>query len=166
MKHFTKLLVLCMTLFVGCSFTLPAQVIALDNHASATATKVKISKTKVAITEGKTVQLKVTGTKKKIKWSTSKKSVATVTTKGKVTGKKAGTATITAKVGKKALKCKVTVKKKPTPEPSPGADYVWIPQHGGTKYHSTETCSNMDGPRQVTLQEAESLGFTRCSRCW
>ena len=164
MKHFTKLLVLCMTLFVGCSFTLPAQVNALDNHAASTATKVKINKTKVTITEGKTVQLKVTGTKKKVKWSTSKKSVATVTTKGKVTGKKAGTATITAKVGKKTLKCKVTVKKKP--EPSPGADYVWIPQHGGTKYHSTETCSNMKGPRQVTLQEAESLGFTRCSRCW
>ena len=151
MKHFTKLLVLCMTLFVGCSFTLPAQVNALDNHASATATKVKINKTKVTITEGKTVQLKVTGTKKKVKWSTSKKSVATVTTKGKVTGKK-------------TLKCKVTVKKKPAP--SPGANYVWIPQHGGTKYHSTETCSNMNGPRQVTHQEAESLGFTRCSRCW
>ena len=36
--------------------------------------------------------------------------MATVTQKGKVKGKKAGTATITAKAGKKKLTCKVTVK--------------------------------------------------------
>lgn len=166
MKHFTKLLVLCMTLFVGCSFTLPAQAIALDNHASATATNVKINKTKVTITEGKTVQLKVTGTKKKIKWSTSKKSVATVTTKGKVTGKKAGTATITAKVGKKALKCKVMVKKKSTPKPVQGSGYVWIPQHGGTKYHSTETCSNMNSPSYVPISKAKQMGLEPCKKCY
>lgn len=58
---------------------------------------------------GQTVTLKVTGTKKVVKWSSSNKQVATVTKKGKVTAKQAGTATITAKVGKKKYKCKVTV---------------------------------------------------------
>lgn len=61
----------------------------------------KISKTKVALIKGQTTTLKVTGTKKKVTWSSSKKSVATVTSKGKVTAKKKGTATITAKVGSK-----------------------------------------------------------------
>lgn len=164
MKQIAKLIALCLTMFVGCSFTLPAQVSALDSHVTSTVAKVKISKTKVTITEGKTVQLKVTGTKKKVQWSTSRKSVATVTSKGKVTGKKAGTATITAKTGKLTLKCKVTVKKKP--KSSSVTNHVWIPQHGGTKYHRTKTCSNMKGPRKVTVQKAKSLGFTPCKRCY
>ena len=60
--------------------------------------------------------MKVKGTKKKPKWSSSKKSVATVSSKGKVVAKKAGSATITAKIGKKKYKCKVTVKNKKKPQ--------------------------------------------------
>ncbi len=73
---------------------------------------VKLSKTSVSIVVGKTYKLKVKGTKKKVKWSTSNKKVATVKA-GKITAKKEGKATITAKVGKKKYKCKVTVKPKP-----------------------------------------------------
>ena len=72
--------------------------------------KVKINKKKATITVGKTLQLKIKGTKKKKKWSSSNKWVATVNKKGKVKGLRAGRATITAKVGKKKYKCKVTVK--------------------------------------------------------
>lgn len=49
--------------------------------------------------------------KKKAKLSSSNKSVATVSSNGKVKPQKAGKATITAKIGKKSYKCKVTVKK-------------------------------------------------------
>jgi len=72
----------------------------------------KLNKKKVTMTVGTTVKLKMRNTKKKVKWSSSKKSVATVSKKGKVTGKKAGTAKITAKIGKKRWQCKVTVKAK------------------------------------------------------
>ena len=48
---------------------------------------------------------------KKAKWSSSKKAVATVTSKGAITGRKAGKAKITAKVGKKSYVWSVTVKK-------------------------------------------------------
>lgn len=68
----------------------------------------KINKTKATLIKGQTLQLKVTNAKS-VKWSTSKKSVATVTNKGKVSAKKTGKATITAKVGKKSYKCVVTV---------------------------------------------------------
>ena len=71
----------------------------------------KINKKKATLKVGQTLQLKVTGTKGKVKWTSSKKSVATVSSKGRVKAKKKGSATITAKIGKKKYTCKVTVKK-------------------------------------------------------
>ena len=56
--------------------------------------------------------LKATGLKpSKAKWASSKKSVVTVTKRGKATAKKAGKAVVTAKQGKKAWKFVITVKK-------------------------------------------------------
>ncbi len=76
--------------------------------------KLVLNRKKVTLTVGKSCVLKVKGTKKKVRWSTSKKKVAVVSKKGKVTAKKQGTAKITAKVKgwKPALVCKVAVKKK------------------------------------------------------
>lgn len=71
---------------------------------------VKLNKTKLTIATGQSSTLKVKNTKKKAKWSSNNKLVATVTKKGKVTGKAAGKATITAQIGKKKYKCSVTVK--------------------------------------------------------
>lgn len=65
------------------------------------------------IYKGYSYTLKVSGNTQKVSWSSSKKSVATVTSKGKVTAKKNGTAYIYAKVSGKTMKCKVTVKTKP-----------------------------------------------------
>ncbi len=70
-----------------------------------------INKKKLTMYVGEIAKLKVKNTKKKVKWSSSKKSVVTVSKKGVVTAKKKGKAVITAKVGKKKLKCKVTVEK-------------------------------------------------------
>ena len=75
----------------------------------ANAARVKLNKKSLSLTVGKTYKLKVKGTKKKVKWNSSNKKVVTVSKKGKVTAKKAGKATITAKIGKKKYKCKVTV---------------------------------------------------------
>lgn len=43
---------------------------------------------------------------------------------------------------------------------------VWIPTHGGKKYHSKSTCSNMKDPEKVTLSEAKAQGFTACKKCY
>lgn len=72
--------------------------------------QVKLNKTIVTLTVGKTVTLKVENTNQKVKWSSSKKSVATVNANGKVKAVKAGTAKITAEVSGKKYVCKVTVK--------------------------------------------------------
>jgi len=74
--------------------------------------RISINKKKVTICVGEKTRLKV-NTKKKIVWKTSKKKVAKVNKKGLVSAIKPGKATITAKVGKKRLTCKVTVKEEP-----------------------------------------------------
>ena len=73
--------------------------------------KARLNYSWITMTEGYSIKLKVTGTKKKAKWYSSNKKVAKVSNKGVVYGKKAGKATVTAKVGGKKLKCSVKVKK-------------------------------------------------------
>lgn len=77
------------------------------------AASVKLSKQSVSLEPKEKYTLKITGTKSKVAWTSSNKSVATVTSKGIVTAKKSGKATITAKVGGKKYTCKVTVIQEP-----------------------------------------------------
>lgn len=71
--------------------------------------KTRLNKTKLTISVGQKVTLKVKGSRKKAKWSSSNKKVATVNQKGKVRAKQAGKTTIMAKIGKKKYRCKITV---------------------------------------------------------
>ena len=69
----------------------------------------KLNKTSINLEGSNTATLKATvSPKKTVKWKTSDANVAIVTN-GTVKGVNAGTATITAYVGKKTAKCKVTV---------------------------------------------------------
>lgn len=90
-------------------------------------TKVKLNKTSASLEEGKNETLKATvsskGKKanKTVKWTSSNTAVATVSSKGVVTAKKAGTVTIKATSTdgtKKSASCKVTVTAKPAPVPA------------------------------------------------
>lgn len=92
------------------SLVLAAASIAMPSTESKAA-KMKLNKSSVTVAVGKKLSLKVKGTTKKVSWTTSKKAIASVSKKGVVTGKKVGKATITAKVGAKKFRCKVTVKK-------------------------------------------------------
>lgn len=97
LKKTSIILLMCMLL----------SVIVMPVSASAA----KLNKKSISLNVGKTYTLKATGTKGKITWTSSKKSVATVSSKGIVKAKKKGTAVITAKYEKnKKLTCKVTVK--------------------------------------------------------
>lgn len=73
------------------------------------APKVKLNKTKLYMSTADKATLKVLNTKKTVKWSSSNRSVAKVSSKGVVTPQWFGTAIITAKVGNKTLKCTVKV---------------------------------------------------------
>ena len=78
------------------------------------AASIRLNKTSITMYTGQTSTLKVSGTSKKVTWSTSNKKVATVSSRGVVSAKSSGSATITARVNNKNLKCKVTVKKQAT----------------------------------------------------
>jgi hypothetical protein len=85
--------------------------IALTALAPTTAeAAVKLNKTKLSLNEGSSYNLQLYGSTKTITWSSSDKTIARVTSKGKVTAVKAGAVTITAKVNSKKYTCKVTVK--------------------------------------------------------
>lgn len=73
------------------------------------AATVKLNTTEKTLIIGNTYKLKVRNTDKSVKWISGNPKVAEVSHTGLVTAKKAGKTTITAKVGKKKLTCKVTV---------------------------------------------------------
>lgn len=86
-----------------------------------TVTVPKVQPTKISgipasktLKKGKTLTLKPkllpAGSEATIKYSTSDKKVAAVTSKGKITAKKKGKAVITVKAGKVTAKCTITVK--------------------------------------------------------
>lgn len=107
-KRWKKLIVAILLVF-GFSMLLP-EVFPITNIPTiAEAATPKISSKKLTLIKGQSKTLKVTGTTKTVKWSSDKAAVAKVTQNGKVIAKKRGTAVISAKVGKKTYKCKVTV---------------------------------------------------------
>jgi uncharacterized protein YjdB len=88
---------------------------------------VKLNKTSLTLKKGNTLTLKASiqpsnASNKKITWTSSNKSVATVSSKGKITAIGTGTCTITAKTqsGGKQAKCRIIVKAPvvATPKPS------------------------------------------------
>ena len=126
--------------------TVTITAIAKNNKKAKATTKVTVGKvvktlkfkegTKKTVTAGKKFTLHPTYSPKKastkaVTFKSSNKKVATVTSKGKVTAKKAGKVTITATCkdakGKKA-KFTVTVKAAPAPAPAPAPAKVVKPE--------------------------------------
>ena len=105
LKKLSAALALGLTLTLIAPIATPATPVAVAEAAT-----IKLNKTKKTLKVGQTYQLKVSGTKKTVKWKSSKKSVASVSSKGKVKAKKVGKTNITATVAGKTLKCKITVK--------------------------------------------------------
>ena len=100
MKKKKKLL--CFVLLISLIFTMAFGSVTVSAAP-------KLNRTKVTLLKGEKTTLKVTGTKQKVAWRSSKKSVATVNSKGQVVAKNKGSATIYAKVSKKTYKCVVKV---------------------------------------------------------
>ena len=72
-----------------------------------------LSAKELTLIEGQSYQLSVVGTTQKVSWSSSKSSVATVSSNGLVTAKEPGYAEIYAKVGSEEYTCEVEVNDEP-----------------------------------------------------
>lgn len=93
------LMTILLALVVAFAFIMPQNTYAA----------VKISKSKMTLTVGTKGKLKVSGTKKTIKWASTRENIATVSSKGVIKAKSAGKATIFASYGTGMKTCTVTV---------------------------------------------------------
>ncbi len=89
-----------------------------------TVAEIKLNKTSLKLTAGKTYTLTAKYNKKKVKptFKSSNPNVASVNKNGKITAKKKGTATITATYKRSKVSCKVTVTK---PENKCASGHAW-----------------------------------------
>ena len=92
-------------------FLTVCMVITMVGVPKASAATIKLNKKTATVTVGKTVQLKVSGTKKKVTWTSSKKSVATVSSTGKITGVSVGNTIVVADSAGVSYDIYVTVEK-------------------------------------------------------
>ena len=107
--------ILCINLIVLAFLIMPVIVKNRNYTSIVQATNsIRINKTSKKMKIGDKYTLKLIGTYKKAKWTTSNKEVATVNSKGKVIAKNEGTTTIAAKLNGKKYKCKIKVVDKPT----------------------------------------------------
>ena len=137
---------------------------------SASAKSPTISTKSKSLKVGKTFVIKVSDISKTVKWSSSKSSVAKIISKGgaknckiRIKALKAGSATITAKIGDKKLKCKIKVKAKKKPASYDGGGTVYITATG-EKYHSLG-CRYLRSRTAVSLSWAKAHGYSPCSAC-
>lgn len=148
----------CVLSVALCLSMLPA------SQASA-AKKVSLSTKKLTVTKGKSKTLKVKNAKKKVAWKIiSGKKYISLKKKGKtavtIRGKKKGMAKVQAKIGKKKLKCTVTVKdvkkakktKKPVVTTAPPVE-TEIPMETDTPKMITPPVE-MGGPAGTTASSA------------
>ena len=122
-RKFLSVMIICSMTFVSLGIT------AFAGPVSA-ASKPVLSKKTVTVKKGKSTTIRLKNAGKKVVWkSSNKKIVRIVKTKGKyrstvtIRGLKKGKAYVTAKLGKKSYRCKVTVtNKKPGSQPVPGPE--------------------------------------------
>lgn len=171
MKFYKKIL---------CGTLAAAMVLTTAAIPASAAAKPALNKTKLTMTVGNTATLKVKNAakKEKITWASKKKTVASVTSKGKVTAKKAGKTVVSATLKKagKTLKCNVTVKAAPAPQTKDisallaGKSYVGTvdPMGTGTPIKALTLTFGTDGtvtgemidPEDLTLNTMKQIGGT------
>lgn len=157
-KEFCKSMSYVLTAALLLGAALPSSPAAAKKKAP------KLSAKKISIKVGQKKTIKVKNTSKKAKWSVKAgKKVVTLSKKKKnsvvVKGKKAGKATVLAKIGKKKLTCKVTVTKKtdvkttPTPPTKTDNGTSATPTASATAPAGTDAANPSPTPGQPTASD-------------
>lgn len=120
----------------------PVMLPSTEYITVAEAATVKLSKNKLTLTVGTSKTLKMNGTTKKVTWKSSKKTIASVTSTGKILAKAPGVVKITAAVGSKNYICVVTVKKAPSSASAPQKNTSTSTASSSSWEHATGSCLN------------------------
>lgn len=105
---------LAVVITLGSAPFIQSGIYSEDEVLVASAASISLQKTKVTVTVGQTYKLKLLDTKgkaisaSKIKWSTSDKKIATVSSTGEIKAIKKGNVKITAQYDKKTYTCRVS----------------------------------------------------------
>lgn len=124
----------------------------------------KLNKTSITLKEGSSYQLKMIGTRQKVKWSSSSKSVVTVSATGKVKAKqvkKDTSARITGSVGGKKYSCKVLVKDVKAATPETEAPKPSQPETEAPKPSQPETEAPKPSQPEPEAPKPQATGFAR-----
>lgn len=124
----------------------------------------KLNKTSITLKEGSSCQLKMLGTRQKVKWSSSAKSVVTVSATGKVKAKqvkKDRSARITASVGGKKYSCRVLVKDVKAATPETEAPKPSQPETEAPKPSQPETEAPKPSQPEPEAPKPQATGFAR-----
>ncbi len=124
----------------------------------------KLNKTSITLKEGSSCQLKMLGTRQKVKWSSSAKSVVTVSATGKVKAKqvkKDTSARITASVGGKKYSCRVLVKDVKAATPETEAPKPSQPETEAPKPFQPETEAPKPSQPEPEAPKPQATGFAR-----
>lgn len=124
----------------------------------------KLNKTSITLKEGSSCQLKMFGTRQKVKWSSSAKSVVTVSATGKVKAKqvkKDTSARITASVGGKKYSCRVLVKDVKAATPETEAPKPSQPETEAPKPFQPETEAPKPSQPEPEAPKPQATGFAR-----
>lgn len=124
----------------------------------------KLNKTSITLKEGSSCQLKMLGTRQKVKWSSSAKSVVTVSATGKVKAKqvkKDTSARITASVGGKKYSCRVLVKDVKAATPETEAPKTSQPETEAPKPSQPETEAPKPSQPEPEASKPQTTGFAR-----
>lgn len=122
----------------------------------------KLNKTSITLKEGSSYQLKMIGTRQKVKWNSSAKSVVTVSATGKVKAKqvkKDTSARITASVGGKKYSCKVLVKDVKAATPETEAPKPSQPEPEAPKPSQPETEAPKPSQPEPEAPKPQAIGF-------
>ncbi|MBS7007907.1 glycoside hydrolase family 25 protein [Anaerostipes sp.] len=135
------------------------------------AKSIKLSKKSLSLKKGSSYTLKSYTEPKNsfpaVKWTSSGSSVASVSSSGKVTAKKVGTAVITAAGNGKKTSCKVTVIpktnkiKKLKKSGSKGIKITWSKTSGVTKYQIYMSKKKSSGYKRIATVSSKKSSYTK-----
>lgn len=129
-----------------------------------------VSRENLTLYLGKSSTLQVTGVSGTVKWSSTNKKVATVSSKGVVKAVSPGTTTIKAKVGGKTYTCKVTVKNNNAKannlkfKTSDGGMFISRTSKATISFKLSKTCANVKvSVKTVSGTTVYTKTYTSCT---